>query len=151
MTRKKNFGQLWADLCAASAISAARFVRFLASDRGYRDLFKAAAVVMAVALIGLAQPGMELLKLDLETSAVRYRLEAAVGMQLDIIDCAKVGAQQADCAFAKYQIKTIESATDLLLQVLYWSFGISLALTGLAMWGFLTRCFSDLPGDGQSD
>lgn len=110
-------------------------VATVACEKGYSSLFKAGFVLLASAMIALAQTGTFLYNKDIQAYQAKYNIEAAAGRQLNgIHDCNALSANLVSaCKLAKHELYTLKSALKLFNKIYDWCFYLGIALITLSM------------------
>ena len=104
-------------------------------------LFKAAIVLLGIALIGVSQTGLALYDKDLDAYTSKFRIESALGRPLDQIHCPSLTAYKADCEIAQHKIETLNSSLNLLDTAVRWTFRSGIGFVVLSAIFFISTPF----------
>lgn len=74
--------------------------------KNYRDIFKAGVFLCGLAVAGLSQPFVDLIKMDYETRKLAFAVEAQEGIAFDKVNCEAISQQKSECLQAKYELKS---------------------------------------------
>ncbi|GEM_PF-3560496 len=124
-----------------------RIAAWIVSEECYSRLLKAGGVLLAAAMIGLAQVGPFLYDKDIQAYQAKYNIEAAARKEIDRIDCNALSANLvAPCNLAKHELWTLKSC----LQLFWWvvesclGFGFLLIVVSVVL-----RCIDSVLQGGQ--
>lgn len=127
-----------------------KIVHTIASEQGYSALFRAFVALVGLALLAIGQGLPVVIEKEMAAYKLKFDIEAKYKTALDKVDCAKTD-EPANCMFAKYQVKTIGSATDLLDKIVRIGLNVGFALGMLSAIGFVASLFLPQPNDGHPE
>ncbi|WP_073522341.1 hypothetical protein [Pseudomonas fluorescens] len=111
------------------------------NQKTYSALFKAGAVVIGIALVGMSQTALTLYEKEVDAYTSKFKLEAITHRPLEQPDCKFLGALEAECFMAKHKVNTSDSAVGLLGTVVNIALGGGLCCFLAAIFVFVCTPF----------
>jgi hypothetical protein len=100
-------------LIAQSPSLGMRRLAIIISKDTYNGLFKAATVILGVALIGMSQTGPILYDKEVEAYSAKFKIEETINRPLADINCELLTTVKADCKTAKHKTELSRVALNL--------------------------------------
>jgi len=125
------------------------YIKFLGEQltdkEHYSAVFKASIVLITLALISLTQLS-NVANIEKEALKAQYSTEKALGEKIEDFNsykCVVSSKSYVDCKFAKAQLATVKSSSNLILQVYRVAILLGGLLLGLAICGYFQSSLNE--------
>lgn len=107
--------------------------------KNYRDIFKAGVFLCGLAVAGLSQPFVDLIKMDYETRKLAFAIEAQEGMPFEKVSCETMTEQKSECLQAKYEHESNFTIIKMGANLIAFFGVVGYALVVISLVGFLAN------------